>query len=145
VSGIYDSGIAESSHSDRSAVAGFTTLAGVLLLMSGLWSFFTGLAGLIKHKFYVITPNYTFKIDITAWGWIHLILGIVVVAAGIGLLLGQTWARVIGVVLAVLSAVANFLFLPYYPFWSVLVIALDLMIIWALLVYGRVIGSHEGA
>ena len=102
-----------------------------------------GLAGLIKHQFYVVSPNYSFKIDVTAWGWIHLILGVTVAAAGIGLLLGQTWARVVGVILAVISAVANFLFLPYYPFWSILVILLDVMIIWALLVYGRVIGSHE--
>jgi hypothetical protein len=76
-------------------------------------------------------------------GWIHLILGIVVVAAGIGLLTGQIWARVFGVIMAGLSALANFLFLPHYPLWSILVIALDVMIIWALLVYGRVIGSHE--
>jgi hypothetical protein len=113
---------------------------------SGGWrsrSFFAGLAGIINNKFYVITPNYAFKIDVTAWGWIHLILGVIVVAAGIGLLTGQTWARVVGVVIAVLSALANFLFLPHYPLWSILVIALDLMIIWALLVYGRVIGSRE--
>lgn len=144
MSGTYDDGIAErSSHTDRAAVAGLTTLAGILLLLSGLWSFFAGLAGIINNKFYVITPNYAFKIDVTAWGWIHLILGIIVVAAGIGLLTGQTWARVVGVVIAVLSALANFLFLPHYPLWSILVIALDLMIIWALLVYGRVIGSRE--
>ncbi len=68
---------------------------------------------------------------------------IVVVAAGIGLLTGQTWARVFGVIMAGQSALANFLFLPHYPLWSILVIALDVMIIWALLVYGRVIGSHE--
>jgi len=80
---------------------------------------------------------------VTSPGWIHLILGVVVFAAGVGLPAGQTWARVVGVVLAVISAVENFLFLPYYPFWAIFVIAVDLMIIWALLVYGRVIGSHE--
>ncbi len=144
MSGTYDAGLAESSNqTDRAVVRGFTTLAGILLLLSGVWSFLAGLAGLIKHQFYAVTPNYTFKIDVTAWGWIHLILGVTVAAAGIGLLLGQTWARVVGVILAVISAVANFLFLPYYPFWSILVILLDVMIIWALLVYGRVIGSHE--
>ena len=143
MSGIYDGITESSSHADRAAVRGFTTLAGILLLLSGVWSFFAGLAGLIKHQFYVVTPNYAFKIDVTAWGWIHLILGIVVFAAGVGLLAGQTWARVIGVILAVVSAVANFLFLPYYPLWAILVILLDVMIIWALMVYGRVIGSHE--
>ena len=138
----YD-GISErSSHADRAMVAGFTTLAGILLLLSGLWSIFDGLAGIIKGKFYIVTPNYAFKIDASAWGWIHLILGVIVVAAGIGLLAGQTWARVVGVVIAVISALENFLFLPHYPLWSILVIAVDVMIIWALLVYGRVIGSH---
>lgn len=90
-------------------------------------------------------PNYAFKIDITAWGWTHLILGVLVAITGIGLLLGQTWARVVGIILAVLSAVANFLFLPYYPFWSILVITLDIIIIWALAVYGRVVGSGARA
>jgi hypothetical protein len=67
---------------------------------------------------------------VTSPGWIHLILGIIVFVAGVGLLAGQTWARVVGVVLAVISAVENFLFLPYYPFWAILVIAVDMMIIW---------------
>lgn len=75
MSGTYNDGIAErSSHADRAAVAGLTTLAGILLLLSGLWSLFDGLAGIINNKFYVVTPNYAFKIDATAWGWIHLIL-----------------------------------------------------------------------
>jgi hypothetical protein len=142
MSNTYD-GITESStHGDRAVVSGLTTLAGVLLLVSGLWSFFIGLAGLIKNQFFVVTANYTFKLDVTAWGWTHLLLGIIVALVGIGLLLGQAWARIVGVIVAVLSLMANFLFLPYYPFWSILVIFLDLMIIWALLVYGRVVGSH---
>jgi hypothetical protein len=142
MSNTYD-GITESStHGDRAVVSGLTTLAGVLLLVSGLWSFFIGLAGLIKNQFFVVTTNYTFKLDVTSWGWTHLILGIVVALVGIGLLLGQAWARIVGVIVAVLSLMANFLFLPYYPFWSILVIFLDVMIIWALLVYGRVVGSH---
>jgi low temperature requirement protein LtrA len=143
MSGTYDGITESSSHTDRAVVAGFTTQAGILLLLSGFWRFFAGLAGIIKHHFYAITPDYAFKINVTTWGWIHLVLGIIVFAAGVGLLAGQTWARVVGVVLAVISAVENFLFLPYYPFWAILVIAVDLMIIWALLVYGRVIGSHE--
>ena len=145
MSATYDGGIAESGQRDRTVVAGFTIFAGIFLLMSGLWSFITGLAGLIKHHFYVVTPNYAFKIDITAWGWTHLILGIVVAVTGIGLLLGQTWARVVGIILAVVSAVANFFFLPYYPFWSILVITLDVIIIWALAVYGRVVGPGAPA
>jgi hypothetical protein len=73
-----------------------------------------------------------FQFDVTTWGWIQLILGIVVALAGVGLLAGRTWARVVGITLAVLSAIANFLFIPHHPFWALLVIALDIFVIWAL-------------
>lgn len=114
------------------AAAGFTALAATLMILTGLWSFFVGLTGVIKSSFFVTVPNYTFQYNIHNWGWTHLILGAVVFAAGVCLLLGMTWARVVGIVLAVISGIANFLFLPYYPFWSIVVIALDVFIIWAL-------------
>jgi hypothetical protein len=84
-----------------------------------------------------VTPNYVFKLDVTAWGWIHLLLGILIFAAGLGLFAGQVWARVVGVGLALLSAIATFGFIPYYPFWSVLIIALAIGVIWALTAHGR--------
>jgi hypothetical protein len=114
------------------AAAGFTALAATLMILTGLWSFFVGLTGVIKQSFYINVPNYTFQLNLHAWGWTHMILGAVVFAAGVCLLLGMMWARVVGVVLAVLSAIANFLFLPHYPLWSVIVIAVDVFIIWAL-------------
>jgi hypothetical protein len=117
---------------DGMAQAGFTVLAATLMILSGLWSFFVGLTAVIKQHFFVVLPNYTFHLNVHAWGWVHLALGILVFAAGVCLLLGQTWARVVGVVLAVISGIANFLFLPYYPVWSIVVIAIDLFIIWAL-------------
>jgi hypothetical protein len=67
----------------------------------------------------------------------HLILGIVVALAGVGLLAGRTWARVVGITLAALSAITNFLFIPEHPFWALLVIALDVVVIWALAAHGR--------
>jgi hypothetical protein len=112
---------------------GFTMLAGTLMILSGLWGFLEGLAAVLKRQFFVVTPNYTFHWNLTSWGWTHLALGIVIFAAGVCVLLGMTWARVVGVILAVFSAVASFLFLPYYPVWSIVVIAVDLFIIWALL------------
>ena len=112
---------------------GFTFLAGTLMILSGLWGFLEGLAAVIKKQFFVVTPNYTFHWNVTGWGWTHLALGIVIFAAGVCVLLGMTWARVVGVILAVFSAVASFMFLPYYPVWSIIVIAIDLFIIWALL------------
>ncbi len=114
------------------AAMGFTALAAVLMILSGLWSFFVGLTGVIKSSFFVTVPNYTFDFSIHGWGWTHLIIGAVVFAAGVCLLLGMMWARVVGIVLAVISGIANFLFLPYYPLWSIVVIALDVFIIWAL-------------
>ena len=123
----------EGAERPSAAGVGFTFAAGALMILSGLWSFLEGLAAVIKKQFFVVTPNYTFQWNVTGWGWTHLILGIVIFAAGVCVLLGMTWARVVGVILAVFSAIASFLFLPYYPVWSIVVIALDVIIIWALM------------
>ena len=117
----------------REAVAtGFTALAATLMILSGLWTFFVGITGVLQGSFYRAVPVYTFSLSVHTWGWIQLVIGAVVFAAGVCLLLGMTWARVVGVVLAVISGLANFLFLPHYPLWSIIVIALDVIIIWAL-------------
>ena len=83
-----------------------------------------------------IEPDFL-KFDVTAWGWIHLIAGIVVLLAGFALFSGAVWARTVGVILALVSAIANFAWLPYYPVWSILIIAVDIAVIWALTVHGR--------
>lgn len=114
------------------AASGLIALAAVLMIMSGLWSFFVGITGVLNGSFYVAVRNYTFSYSTTEWGWTHLAIGAVIFAAGVCLLLGMMWARVVGVILAVISGLANFLFLPYYPIWSIVVIALDAFIIWAL-------------
>lgn len=111
---------------------GGTVLAGTLMILSGLWSFFLGLMAIVKQSFYVATQNNIYEFSVHGWGWVHLILGIVVFAAGACVLLGQTWAKAVGIVLAVFSAIASFLFLPYYPVWSIIVIAIDVFIVWAL-------------
>ena len=121
----------------RPAAVGGLVLAGTLLVLAGIWAFFVGLTGILKGAFYATVPTYTFTYSIHAWGWTHLILGCVLFAVGVCLLLGQTWARYVGVFIAVVDAVANFLFLPYYPLWSIIVIAIDVFIIWALLAVGR--------
>lgn len=115
------------------AAEGFTALAATLMILGGLWEFFVGITGVIKQTFYIAVPNYTFNMSIHAWGWTHVIIGAVVFATGVCLLLGMMWARVVGVALAVISGLANFLFLPHYPIWSIIVIALDVFIIWALM------------
>jgi len=92
---------------------------------------------LFDDTFYVTTPNYVLEFDVTTWGWIHLIAGIIVALAGVALFSGRTWARVVGITLAFLSAIATFAFIPYYPVWSLLIIALNVFVIWALAAHGR--------
>ena len=116
---------------------GFIVFAGVIMIIAGGFQAFQGLVGLFKNEVYVVTPQYLLQFDATRWGWIHLLLGLAVLLAGFAVLSGQTWGRVVGIILASLSAVANFAFIPYYPVWSVVVIALDVFIIWALAVHGR--------
>ena len=118
---------------------GLSATAGVLLLMGGGFQFFQGLAAIVKDDFFVVTPNYSYAIDVTVWGWIHLVMGLFVVVTGVALLMGATWARITGIVLAIFSAVANFMFIPYYPLWAIVLIALDVAIIWALTMYDRAI------
>jgi hypothetical protein len=114
-----------------SAMGGYV-FAGTMMVMIGVFQMFAGLAALIEDDFFVVTQNYAFDVDVTAWGWIHLLGGVLVALAGWGLFAAKTWARVVGIVLAVLSAVANFFFIPYYPFWSLLIIALCVWVIWSL-------------
>jgi hypothetical protein len=96
---------------------GFTAFAALMMIMLGVFQAMAGLVALLNDELYAATPNYVFKLDLTAWGWIHLLLGILIFAAGLGLLFGQVWARVIGVGLALLSAIAAFAYIPYSPFW----------------------------
>ena len=112
--------------------SGWSLFAAVIMITVGIFSALDGLAAIIKDQFFVVVGDYAFKLDVTAWGWIHLVLGILLVVTGYFVLQGAGWARGVGIGLAVLSAIANFLALPYYPFWAVLIIALDVLVIWGL-------------
>ncbi|HEU5473519.1 MAG TPA: hypothetical protein VFV67_22975 [Actinophytocola sp.] len=111
---------------------GGITFAATIMLMVGVFQAIAGLVALFDDQFYVVGDNYTFKFDITAWGWIHLILGIGLAIAGYGLFTRATWAGIVAMTLAVLSGIANFFFIPYYPIWSLVIIALDVWVIWSL-------------
>ncbi|HET9005465.1 MAG TPA: hypothetical protein VFQ04_02020 [Actinomycetes bacterium] len=115
---------------------GFILFAAIMMIMVGVFQAFQGLVGIFENEFYVTTRNYLFQFDATTWGWIHLLLGLLVAFAGWGLLSGRTWARVVAITVAVLSAIANFLWLPYYPFWALTVITLEVFVIWALAAHG---------
>jgi hypothetical protein len=112
---------------------GFILFAAIMMLMAGFFQASAGMVAIFENEFYVATRNYLFQFDATTWGWIHLLVAF----AGWGLLSGQTWARVVGITLAMLSAIANFLFIPYYPIWSLLIITLDIFVIWAIAAHGR--------
>jgi hypothetical protein len=112
--------------------------AGVLMMMMGSFHAIAGLVALFEDEYYVVRPSgLVLTMDYTAWGWTHLLLGILVAGAGAGAVVGQTWARTVGVILAVVSAVANMLFIAAYPVWSIVIITLDVIIIYALIVHGR--------
>jgi hypothetical protein len=115
---------------------GFILFAAIMMIMVGVFQAIQGLVGIFENEFYVPTRNYIFQLDATSWGWTHLILGVLVAFAGWGLFSGRTWARTVAIILAVLSAIANFLFIPYYPFWSLLIITLDVFVIWAIAAHG---------
>jgi len=112
-------------------------LAGTLMIISGLLSFVVGLAAITKASFFHYSVTYPYHWSVHSWGWAQFILGIVVFAAGVCVFLGMLWARMLGVILAVISAVGSFLFIPYQPFWSIIVIAVDAFMIWALMTSGR--------
>lgn len=121
----------------QSGWAGWAAFAGFMLIMIGVFHAIAGLAGILKDSFFVLTDDYAFKFDAQTWGWIHLLWGIVVVFAGFGVFRGAVWARTVGVLVALFSAAANFLYLPWYPFWSILIIVVDIFVIYALTAHGR--------
>jgi hypothetical protein len=117
---------------------GWISFAGIMMIIIGAFHAMQGLVAVFNSDYYLVTKNgLTVHLDYTAWGWTHIIGGVVIVAAGLGLMAGQTWARVVGVILAGLSALLNFAFIASYPFWSTIVIAMDVFVIMALTVHGK--------
>jgi hypothetical protein len=116
---------------------GWTAFAGILMIMMGFWWIISGFVALFDSEFYVVTQRWILQFDISVWGWIHLILGIVILASGCGLFLGAVWARIVGVIIAVVAGLLAFAWLPYYPIWAILFIAISVAVIWALTVHGR--------
>jgi hypothetical protein len=123
---------------EPTAWTGYVLFAAIMLVLVGSFQGIMGLVALFEDGYYLVPgTRLVVHVDYTTWGWIHLILGLVAIAAGIGIIAGQTWARILGVILAVLSAITNVAFLAAYPVWSIMVIALDVIAIYALIVHGR--------
>jgi hypothetical protein len=114
--------------------SGVVLFAGTMMILIGVFQFFVGIGAIAHDAVFVNTPNYVLKFDTTAWGWIHLILGVIVAVTGYFLFTGAGWARMVAIGLVALQAFANFFFLPYYPLWALIIIAVDIAVIWALAV-----------
>lgn len=111
---------------------GGVIFAATMMIIVGVFQAFEGLAAIIDDEFYVVLPNYTFDLDTTAWGWVHLIIGVLIALAGFYLFTGSAIAGGVAIALAGVSAINNFFFIPYFPFWAVLIIAIDVFVIWAI-------------
>ena len=119
----------------RPWVAGLALFAGVLMIVAGVVAALNGIAALVGDQVFVRLEGYLYAFDLTTWGWIHLLAGVLLAVAGGAVIAGQAWARTLGIILAGLHLIANFMFLPYTPWWSISIIALDVAVIWALAVY----------
>lgn len=119
--------------------------AATMMLILGVFHAIEGLVAIFNDSYYLVGKNgLTVQVDYTAWGWTHLVLGVLVAAAGVALFSGRTWARVIGVAVAVLSALVNLAFLAAYPAWSTILIAIDVLVIWAITVHGAEMRDVRG-
>ena len=124
------------------AGAGWVSFAGIILITVGIFQAFAGLVGLIEDEFYAVTPEYVMQFDATTCGWIHIIIGLIVVAAGFGIFSGNVLARTVGVFAALGSMISVFAWLPWYPIWGIIVVSMNIAIIWALTVHGRVLADR---
>jgi hypothetical protein len=111
---------------------GGVAFAATMMTLIGVFQALAGLVGIFNDDFYIVTRNYTFDLDATVWGWLHLVIGLAIFATGLGLFARRTWAGVTALFLVMLSALSNFFFIPYYPLWALLLIGLDVWVIWAL-------------
>ena len=116
---------------------GWTAFAAGMMVMMGFWWVMVGVVAIINANFYAVSQDWIFKMVPSTWGWVHLGIGIVITLAGFGVINGRIWARTVGVILTILAALVAFAWLPTYPVWASLLIAVSVLVIWALTVHGR--------
>jgi hypothetical protein len=120
-------------YSTRGAVADVTAaFAGVMLIVTACFDVLQGGAAIGNPDFFAGDNDYFYELNVTAWGWIHVVVGVLTIAVGVAVLRGVTWGRIIGIMLAALNALTNFLFIPVYPWWAMTIIAINVLVIWAL-------------
>ncbi|MFD8777820.1 hypothetical protein [Streptomyces sp. NPDC057889] len=113
-------------------ITGATLFAVVALNVSGPLSILMGASGIANDTVFASSSRYAYRFDLTAWGWIHLWIGVALVVAGLGVAAGKTWGRGAGIAVAAISLITQFMFIPYYPAWAITIMALDLLIVWSL-------------
>lgn len=116
---------------------GWASFAGWMLILTGVFQGIAGIGGIAEDEIYVEGREWVFQFSATTWGWVHLLVGIALVLVGAGILTGNLLARIIGVLIAGVSAITAFAYLPWYPVWGAILIAIDVSIIWALTAHGR--------
>lgn len=122
----------------RTGWTGWIVFAGVILLISGVFSIVQGLVALIApDAYYVVAAGSLWLLDVDGWGWWTLIIGVLLTLTALALFTGQTWARVVAIILVILSAVGQLLLVPAQPWWSLIVIAIDVLVLYAIIVHGR--------
>jgi hypothetical protein len=128
------------------AWAGWVVFGGVMLMMLGAFQIVEGLVAVFKDEFYLVGKSgLVVNVNYTTWGWIHILIGVVGILAGVGLLVGNMAARVVGVGIAFLSALVNLAFISAYPVWSTIMITIDVIVIYAIIVHGRELKSDSYA
>jgi hypothetical protein len=126
---------AEADRREREWASGFAVFAGLMMIIGGVNQALLGLAGVLQDDVYVPVQEYVYGFDLTTWGWVHLGFGLVLVLTGVSVLGGKAWARAVGIWVVMLNLVASFAFIPHYPVWAVLLIALNVAVIWGLARY----------
>jgi len=129
---------ADSGYRERSGWTGWVIFAGVMMILMGALHAIDGLVGIFKDQVYVVGANNQLivSVDYKTWGWVHLIFGIIVLLAGFAVMAGATWARVVGIIVACLSVILNIFFLAAFPLWSLIIIGIDILVIYALAIHG---------
>ncbi len=120
----------------QSMTWGVVGFAGIMLLWIGVLQLLQGISALAKDEFLLAGPDYVYTFSLTTWGWLQLALGIIAIAVAVGILAGSTLARMGAIVIATLITLAQFAFLPYYPLWSLVLIAFSVLVIWAVATQG---------
>ncbi len=124
----YDSG--------RTGWTGWIAFAGVMMVIAGSLNALYGLVAVVNDEWVVWTNRASLYLDISQWGWVHLVIGLVVLLSGIGVFSGNVLARTVGVIAVTISLIANFFFIPAYPLWAIAVVVIDVLVIWALTAHG---------